>query len=133
MDSLKEKDIQKTILDWGGIRKIPMHRINVIGTPYKKNGLTYYRPAPNVGMADILCTPVIENIPVCVWLEVKTSKGRQSTNQRIFEENIKKIKGHYYIVKSIEDVERALKEVEIFTWESINNASEKKENGWFNR
>jgi len=126
MDILKEKDIQKTILDWGGIRKIPMHRINVIGTPYKKNGLTYYRPAPNVGMADILATPVIENIPVCVWLEVKTSKGRQSVNQRRFEEKINKIKGHYYVVKSIEDVERALTEVKVYTYENIIEASKRK-------
>ena len=126
MDSLKEKDIQKTILDWGGIRKIPMHRINVIGTPYKKNGLTYYRPAPNVGMADILATPVIENIPVCVWLEVKTSKGRQSVNQRRFEEKINKIKGHYYVVKSIEDVEKALTEVKVYTYENIIEACKRK-------
>ena len=69
---------------------------------------------------------MIENIPVCVWLEVKSSKGRQSVNQRRFEEKINKIKGHYYVVKSIEDVERALTEVKVYTWENIIEANKRK-------
>jgi len=48
-----EAQIQKAILQWGGYKRILMHRINVIGTPLHKDGLTVYRPSTNKGMADI--------------------------------------------------------------------------------
>ena len=73
---IKESSIQKSILSWGNANRILMHRINVIGTPYIRHGKTYYRPAQNTGMADILCIHLIENIPVNVWLEVKTKTGK---------------------------------------------------------
>jgi len=129
MDSLKEKHIQKAILDWGLYNRILMHRINVIGTPYQKDGITYYRPATNIGMADILCTHVVERIPVNVWLEVKSAKGKMSTSQLAFRDTVMKHRGHYYEVRSIEDVENALREVEILTWENINLATERQYGG----
>ena len=119
---MREKHIQKAILDWGWYKRILMHRINVIGVPTKDG----FRPSSNVGMADILCMHVVENIPVNVWLEVKTAKGRMSSNQIAFRDNVIRHKGYYYVVRSIEDVESALKEVEILTWENMNKVEEKK-------
>ena len=119
---VKESTIQKSILAWGNAKRILMHRINVIGTPYVSNGKTYYRPAQNTGMADILCTYLVENIPVNIWLEVKTKTGKLSASQIAFKDTIGKYKGYYYVVRSIEDVEKVLKEVEILTWENINKA-----------
>ena len=129
MDLLKEKHIQKAILEWGLYNRILMHRINVIGTPYQKDGITYYRPATNSGMADILCTHVVEKIPVIVWLEVKSAKGKMSSSQIAFRDTVRKHRGHYYVVRSIEDVENALREVEILTWENINIATERQYGG----
>ena len=129
MDLLKEKHIQKAILDWGLCNRILMHRINVIGTPYQKDGITYYRPATNSGMADVLCTHVVERIPVNVWLEVKSAKGKMSSSQIAFRDTVRKHRGHYYVVRSIEDVEDALREVEILTWENINIATERQYGG----
>ena len=129
MDLLKEKHIQKAILEWGLYNRILMHRINVIGTPYQKGGVTYYRPATNSGMADILCTHVVEKIPVIVWLEVKSAKGKMSSSQIAFRDTVRKHRGHYYEVRSIEDVEDALREVEILTWENINIATEREYGG----
>ena len=125
MLEVKEKHIQKAILDWGNAMGILMHRINVIGTPYQKGGITYYRPATNSGMADILCTHVVEKIPVTVWLEVKSAKGKMSSSQIAFRDTGRKHRGHYYVVRSISDVENALREVEILTWENINIATER--------
>ena len=125
MDLLKEKHIQKAILEWGLYNRILMHRINVIGTPYQKDGITYYRPATNSGMADILCTHVVEKIPGTVWLEVKSAKGKMSSSQIAFRDTVRKHRGHYYVVRSISDVENALREVEILTWENINIATER--------
>ncbi len=123
---IKESDIQKSILSWGNANRILMHRINVIGTPYLRHGKTYYRPAQNTGMADILCTHLIENIPVNIWLEVKTKTGKISPSQIAFRNTIEAYRAYYFVVRSIEDVESALSEVEILTWENINKATEKK-------
>ena len=103
-----EAQIQKAILQWGGYKRILMHRINVIGTPLHKDGLTVYRPSTNKGMADIHATIVVGNIPVSVWFEVKTKKGRLSANQKAFQESVTAAGGFYYVVRSIEDVEFAL-------------------------
>ena len=103
-----EAQIQKAILQWGAIKRILMHRINVIGTPLHKNGLTVYRHSTNKGMADIHATVVVGGIPVSVWLEVKTKKGKLSANQKAFQESIEAAGGFYYVVRSIDDVEFAL-------------------------
>ena len=116
-----EAQIQKAILQWGGYKKILMHRINVIGTPLHKAGKTIYRPSTNKGMADIHATVLVGDIPVSVWLEVKTKKGRISENQKAFNEVIKSYGGFYYVVRSIEDVELVLAEVKQKTLQNIKH------------
>ena len=116
-----EAQIQKAILQFGAYKKILMHRINVIGTPLHKAGKTIYRPSTNKGMADIHATVLVGDIPVSVWLEVKTKKGRISENQKAFNEVIKSFGGFYYVVRSIEDVELALAEVRQETLTNIKH------------
>ena len=112
-----EAQIQKAIMQWGGYKRILMHRINVIGTPLHKDGLTVYRPSTNKGMADIHATVLVESIPVSVWLEVKTKKGKLSANQKAFQESIESAGGFYYVVRSIDDVDLAIQQtrLEVFT------------------
>jgi len=112
-----EAQIQKAILQWGGYKRILMHRINVIGTPLHKAGKTIYRPSTNRGMADIHATVLVEGIPVSVWLEVKTKKGRISDNQKAFQESIEAAGGFYYVVRSIDDVDLAIQQtrLDVFT------------------
>ena len=43
--------------------------------------------------------------------EVKTSKGVQSDNQKAFERDLKKANAHYYIVRSLQEVNEILKEI----------------------
>ena len=124
-----EAHIQRAILDWGNAKGILMQRINVIGTPYQKGGLTFYRPASNVGMADIHATVLVESIAVSVWLEVKGAKGKLTQNQIEFRDGISAYGGHYYVCRSVKDAEDALKEVEILTWEKINKATERENGG----
>tara|TARA_R100001594_G_scaffold47145_2_gene80101 strand:+ start:380 stop:766 length:387 start_codon:yes stop_codon:yes gene_type:complete len=114
-----EAGIQKGILQWGMFKRITMHRINVIGTPLLKGGRTIYRPSKNKGMADIHATLIVGGIPVSVWLEVKTKKGRLSENQKAFAAVIEDIGGFYYVVRSILDVELALAEVRQKTLRNI--------------
>ena len=114
-----EAGIQKAILQWGQYKKVLMHRINVIGTPLHKDGLTVYRPSTNKGMADIHATVMVDKIPVSVWLEVKTKRGKLSVNQKLFQYSIEAAGGFYFLVRSIEDVELALAEVRQKTIQNI--------------
>jgi len=116
-----EAHIQKAIMQWGQYKKVLMHRINVIGTPLHKDGLTVYRPSTNKGMADIHATVLVGNIPVSVWLEVKTKKGRISANQKAFQESVEAAGGFYYVVRSIEDVMLVMKEVRQKTMQHIKD------------
>ena len=47
-----------------------------------------------------------------VGLEVKTKTGRQRQTQLAAEDKIKKASGFYFVVRSLEDVQRAFKEVD---------------------
>ena len=102
-----EANIQKAILDWGKVMRIPMRRMNVIGTPTKDG----FRPSPNKGMADIHCELIIAGIPVSVWLEVKNKRGKLSESQETFREGVNSYGGFYFVVRSIEDVEKVLDNV----------------------
>ena len=118
-----EAQIQKASMQWGQYKKVLMHRINVIGTPLHKDGLTVYRPSTNKGMADIHATIIVEGIPVSVWLEVKTKKGKLSANQKAFQESIEAAGGFYYVVKSIDDVELAIRQTMLDVWEKFRTVS----------
>ena len=102
-----EAQIQKAILDYGLIKKIPMRRINVIGVP-TPNG---FRPSPNKGMADIHAEFMVGGIPVSVWLEVKTKIGKLSPHQKVFRDGVKSYGGFYFVVRSIDDVHEAFNKV----------------------
>ena len=116
---MTEAQIQKSILQWAAVKRILMFRINVIGTPLHKKGVTVYRPSTNKGMADIHATVMVNKIPVSVWLEVKTKKGRISANQKAFKDSVEAAGGFYYVVRSIEDVMLVMKEVRQKTMQQI--------------
>jgi len=117
-----EAQIQKAILQWGGYKRILMHRINVIGTPLHKAGKTIYRPSTNRGMADIHATLIVEGIPVSVWLEVKTKKGKLSANQKAFQESIEAAGGFYYVVRSIDDVDMVIQQTRLDVFTKMSTA-----------
>jgi len=117
-----EAQIQKAILQWGQYKKVLMHRINVIGTPLHKDGLTVYRPSTNRGLADIHATLIVEGIPVSVWLEVKTKKGKLSANQKAFQESVESAGGFYYVVRSIDDVDLAIQQTRLDVFTKMSTA-----------
>ena len=124
MGTVKETEaqIQKAIMQWGQYKKVLMHRINVIGTPLHKDGLTVYRPSTNKGMADIHATVLVEGIPVSVWLEVKTKKGKLSANQKAFQESIEAAGGFYYVVRSIDDVDMVIQQTRLDVFTKMSTA-----------
>jgi hypothetical protein len=116
---MTEAQIQKSILQWAAAKRILMYRINVIGTPLHKKGVTVYRPSTNRGMADIHATVLVGKIPVSVWLEVKRKRGKLSMYQEAFRDSVQAAGGYYFLVRSIEDVELALAEVSQKTIQQI--------------
>jgi hypothetical protein len=72
-------------------------------------------------VADIHATVLVGKIPVSVWLEVKTKKGRISDNQKAFNEVIAAAGGFYYVVRSIDDVELVVAEVRQKTMQHIKD------------
>jgi hypothetical protein len=63
------------------------------------------------GLADIYCH--LKNVPhlkgVTVHFEIKSEKGRQTLNQKKFEMRVKECGGYYFEVRSIAEVDEALK------------------------
>ncbi|MFW9821397.1 MAG: VRR-NUC domain-containing protein [Candidatus Thorarchaeota archaeon] len=58
-----------------------------------KEGMIY-------GIADLIC--LLEKRTI--FLELKVKNNKQTKNQKIFEENVKKIGYEYYIIRKIEDL-----------------------------
>ena len=59
------------------------------------------------GIADLY---VIKN-GINVWVEVKTEKGNQTAEQKVFESNIKASGGRYFVIRSLDEIIKLTKEV----------------------
>lgn len=112
---VREKDIQRLILDWLDAEKIWNMRLNtgaMFGTHKGKSwAVRFAKP----GCADILAMPQswvgegggVES-PLPTWIEVKGSDGRQSDDQKRFQAEVEKAGMRYILAKSLEDVKAQL-------------------------
>ena len=122
-----ESRVQSMILSFLARLNIPANRVNggmfKVGGSNKRN--TPYTRSVRCnsmnGKADIEAWLYAENdegirIGVPLYIEVKASSGgRQSENQKVFEEMLVKTGHNYVVARSIEDVYTKLKEMKIFT------------------
>ena len=108
----EEAAIQKAITDYLALKKIWFRRMNSGATLSSYGGKTRMVRYGSPGMADILATPLDEHehdgvkimFPVILWIECKTSSGKQSDAQRAFQEEVE-AEGHYYLLaRSLDDV-----------------------------
>ena len=72
-------------------------------------------------MADIHASVFVVGIPLSVWLEVKTAKGKLSENQKLFRDSVQASGGFYYVVRCIDDVESAVDEVRLKGMKNIRS------------
>ena len=76
-------------------------------------------------MADCHVDLVVEGIPVSVWIEFKTEKGKLSSYQEEFRDSIHQYGGFYEVIRSIDDMEVAItnikNEVSSRIFESASN------------
>lgn len=107
---MKEKPIEKAILQY--LNALPQtfaFKVNTVGVfdPIKK---VYRKPKSKYlinGVADILCqTPM-----GLIFFEVKSPTGKQTDSQKTFEDNIKRSGGFYFVVRSVDDAEKAIKKI----------------------
>lgn len=96
-----EKEIQLAICDYLALKKYFFWRQNTV--PVFDFKTKVYRPMPKYsvnGVPDI----ILIHKGQFIGLEVKQPKGKQSDNQKIFENNCKKAGGQYHIVTSLDDI-----------------------------
>lgn len=103
----KEKDVEKSICDWLRIKgfffwKQPSSGyFDTTRRTFRKHTSPYVR----CGVPDI----IVVKEGKFIGLEVKSATGRQSTAQEDFERDLRIAGGVYFLVRSIEDVENALR------------------------
>lgn len=105
---LKESDIQRSVLDWLKAKRIFAVRLNNAPVPTRDGR---FRPVSMKGLPDCHVDYSVFSIPVSVWVEFKTPSGRLSEGQKLVKEAIEEFGGFYFIVRSIDDMEKALEQV----------------------
>lgn len=104
-----EGQILKAIMEYLAARRILHFRMNTGAMVSESKGKKRFMRFGSVGMADILAFPTWSGVPVPYWFEVKTEKGKQAESQKLFE-GLVTAEGHqYFVVRSVEDVEAALR------------------------
>jgi hypothetical protein len=61
-----------------------------------------------LGCPDIHLTVNVLGLPIAVYWEIKATFGVQSDNQKRFQEDVEKVGGFYFIIRSLADAEHAL-------------------------
>ena len=97
MVKVKEKDVQRTILDWLTVKKIFHYRNNSGG--FKDSNNHFYRFGA-LGSPDIIAVLNGQYIGI----EVKGTGGKQSDNQKNFQRELEKSGGTYILAFNLNDV-----------------------------
>ena len=103
-----EKDVLKTVVQYLELKNVPVTRLNNIGIPTESGGM---RPVQIKGIPDLVVQFNVNDLPILVWIECKSTTGKQSLYQQIFEKNVNNFGGFYFIVRGVEDLEISLNSV----------------------
>lgn len=98
-----ERDIQKSIIDY--LRFLGWFVVKNNTTGIYKKATDSYIPNTAKGQGDLT---ILKDGRVII-LEVKNSKGKQSENQIEFQNNWERHGGEYYVVRSLDDVDKIIK------------------------
>jgi len=98
-----EQDIQKAISDYLEYSGFLVVKINNVGI-MKLNG--QYIPPRQKGISDLICCKGGKFYA----FEVKTSKGKISDHQQEFLDSVSRVGGIGIVVRSIDDVEKIIKQ-----------------------
>ena len=97
---VKEKDVQRAILDYLKLKNIFHLRLNTGAATREYKGKTTFTRYGVPGCPDILILPGKS----IVWCEVKSSTGTQSHLQKMWQIDVER-RGHTYILaRKVDDV-----------------------------
>tara|TARA_B100000902_G_scaffold400033_1_gene474828 strand:- start:11992 stop:12435 length:444 start_codon:yes stop_codon:yes gene_type:complete len=105
---IKESQIQKAVMKYLEAKGISAIRLNNIPVPLKSGG---FRPVAKRGLADCHVDLVIQGVPVSLWIEFKTEKGKLSPYQEEFRDSVHHYGGFYEVIRSIDDMEVAITKI----------------------
>lgn len=98
-----EARVNQAIKEWLTLHRVFFFRVNTMGTPLPGGG---FRPASTRGISDFIC--ILPGGKFC-GLEAKSDVGRQSEDQKRFQEAVENAGGRYFIIRSVDDLEAFLK------------------------
>lgn len=96
---IKEKDLQRQVLDYLSLRHIFNYRNNSGAMVSEYKGKKRFMRFGATGSPDIVM--VMDGIYIGV--EVKGTNGKQSDGQKVFQEELEKAGGMYLLVHSMEE------------------------------
>lgn len=102
---IKEKDLQHSLLEWLGYQKIFHYRNNSGAVISEYKGKKRFMRFGAVGSPDIVC--VIKG--QFVGVEVKGTGGKQSDDQKDFQERLEKAGGVYIVGCDFNEITKQLK------------------------
>ena len=101
-----EADVSKAIREWLTYHHVFFFRCNSTGSPLQGGG---WRPSSTRGIPDFICIIPHEGHGIFCGIEAKSEVGKQSEDQKAFEEEVKNAKGYYYVIRNISDLEKFVK------------------------
>lgn len=104
MTKLKESHIEKQIILY--LRSIGWIALKHRSTGRFVNGRMIHLPKDELGISDIIA---VSPDGKAHFIEVKTPKGRQSGNQKSFENLVKSKNSNYIVMRSIDDAKNYAK------------------------
>lgn len=124
---MKEKDLQRLVLDWLSAHRIWHIRLNTGAMSGSHKGKKWFVKFGKPGMADILvhmwkpCSRVCPGSgvfscgrdyywkePLTIWIELKAKRGVQSPAQKEFQQEVEAHGMKYILARSLEDVQQAI-------------------------
>ena len=113
---MKEREIQRVILDWLAAEHVLAFRMNTGAMQSEYQGKRRFMRFGTPGMADVLAFPHDTIDPIRqydvirpTWLECKANKGKQSELQKSFQQHVESHGHRYAICRSLDDAIRAIK------------------------
>ena len=105
---MKESAVQKGIMDLLAAERTYALRINT-GAGWA-NGKPIQHHSGGAGVADILAFPRFGDVVHVLWIEVKGPAGKQTLEQRSFQEHVEELGMNYLLARSSDDVLEWLRE-----------------------
>ena len=99
----EEHNIQVAIVQYLRLRGFEVFAIPNGGRRDAVTGAKLKAEGVSAGAADLIILLPIGNV---LFVEVKTAKGRQSPEQKAFQERVEKLGFNYVIWRSVEDAEK---------------------------